>query len=238
MHRMLKEKLKSENVVIAILVLLIVVVTAVYFFLNKGDEIVVEKSKNNTVTTQQASSSAVEANENTEIKVYVVGAVNKPGVVILKKGQIIEDAVKLAGGFKEDADIESINLVYKLNENVMLKIKTKKEQSIAQSNIQNSKDAKNESENASIKPSGCEIVLDSNGAIENQGSTSSSKFVNINSASQEQLMELPGIGKGYAEKIIQYREKTGRFKTKEDIKKVSGIGNAKYNSIKDMIIAN
>jgi len=46
--------------------------------------------------------------------VYVVGEVNKPGVVTLKKGQIIQDAIELAGGPTEDADIENINLAYEL----------------------------------------------------------------------------------------------------------------------------
>jgi len=62
-----------------------------------------------------------------EIKVYVVGEVNKPGVVTLKKGQIIQDAIELAGGPTEDADIENINLAYELRENVMIRVMSKSE---------------------------------------------------------------------------------------------------------------
>ena len=48
--------------------------------------------------------------------------------------------------------------------------------------------------------------------------------VNINTASQQELMTLEGIGQNYAQKIIQYREKTGPFQKPEDILKVKGIG--------------
>jgi len=63
--------------------------------------------------------------EEPEIKVYVIGCVNKPGVVTIKKGQVIDDAIKIAGGATKEADLENINLAYKLNENTMLRIKAK-----------------------------------------------------------------------------------------------------------------
>lgn len=60
-------------------------------------------------------------------------------------------------------------------------------------------------------------------------------LVNINTASQSELEGLPGIGEKTAEKIIDYREENGDFKTKEDLKNVSGIGDAKYSEIEDLI---
>ncbi|MHB8062025.1 MAG: helix-hairpin-helix domain-containing protein [Ruminiclostridium sp.] len=63
--------------------------------------------------------------EEPVIKVYVIGCVNKPGVVEIKKGQVIDDAIKIAGGATKEADLENINLAYKLNENTMLRIKSK-----------------------------------------------------------------------------------------------------------------
>ena len=64
---------------------------------------------------------------------------------------------------------------------------------------------------------------------------SNSKIVNINSASVEKLSSLNGIGKSTAEKIVKYREENGYFNTIEDIMNVSGIGESKFNSIKDNI---
>ena len=48
-------------------------------------------------------------------------------------------------------------------------------------------------------------------------------------------MTLPGIGESYAEKIIEYRETHGSFQNKSDIKKVEGIGQKKYETIRDFI---
>ena len=59
--------------------------------------------------------------------------------------------------------------------------------------------------------------------------------MNINTASKEKLETLPGVGETTAQKIIDYREANGKFKTIEDIKNVSGIGDSKYESLKDKI---
>ena len=61
------------------------------------------------------------------------------------------------------------------------------------------------------------------------------QLININSANKEQLQQLEGIGPSMAQKILDYREEVGYFGAIEDIKNVSGIGEAKYNSIKDNI---
>jgi len=60
--------------------------------------------------------------------------------------------------------------------------------------------------------------------------------VNINSASQKQLEELPGVGPAKAKAIIDYRKKNGPFKTTEDLKKVDGIGDATYDKIKGDLV--
>lgn len=68
---------------------------------------------------------------------------------------------------------------------------------------------------------------------DNKGTTSSK--ININTASADELMTLPGIGPSTAEKIISYREQNGEFKKIEDIMNVSGIGEGKFNKMKDYI---
>lgn len=69
-------------------------------------------------------------------------------------------------------------------------------------------------------------------ALEN----SKSNLININSAAKEQLMTLPGIGESKAEDIILYRKTNGKFETIEDIKKISGIKEAAFSKIKDLIV--
>ncbi len=63
----------------------------------------------------------------------------------------------------------------------------------------------------------------------------STNLVNINTADAQQLQALPGIGPAISERIVQHRQAHGPFKTKEDIKNVQGIGDKKYEAIKDLI---
>jgi competence protein ComEA len=62
--------------------------------------------------------------------------------------------------------------------------------------------------------------------------------VNINTANSEKLQTLPGVGPAMASKIIEYRNSKGKFKTIEDLKNVSGIGDNKFNKLKDYIVVN
>ena len=86
-----------------------------------------------------------------------------------------------------------------------------------------------------------EMVISINSVNDNSGnnygmnSTNLSDLININTASLEQLMTLSGIGESKAKSIISYREENGNFKAIEDITKVSGIGQALYEKIKDYI---
>ncbi len=60
-------------------------------------------------------------------------------------------------------------------------------------------------------------------------------LTNINLATKIELLNLPGIGEAYAERIIQHREKNGPFEKIEDIMEVKGIGESKFNDLKDKI---
>ena len=59
--------------------------------------------------------------------------------------------------------------------------------------------------------------------------------ININTATVEQLAELPGVGEATAKKIIEFREQNGNFKTTEDLMNVKGIGEKKYEKLQDLI---
>lgn len=59
--------------------------------------------------------------------------------------------------------------------------------------------------------------------------------VNINKANKEKLMTLPGVGESTALKIIEYRTKNGDYKSIEDLKKVAGIGDSKFNNLKEYV---
>lgn len=146
-----------------------------------------------------------------EIIVHITGEINNPGIIKIKEGSRLVDVIEKAGGYTDKADTGKINLAYVV----------KDEQKIVIPNI----DKKDE-----------EIyVIDENKDFIVNDTNDSGGLVNINTATQSELESLTGIGPSMASKILDYRDKNGKFKTKEDIKNVPGIGNSKYEAIKDEI---
>ncbi len=150
-----------------------------------------------------------EANqESNKIAVYISGAVKTPGVYYLDKNARVYNLLDICGGIAENADITKLNLAQKLVDEDKIEVPVKIEKS------------ENDSEDTTID--------DVNISEENQ-------LVNINTASETELTTLNGIGDATAKKIIDYREKNGKFDTIEDIMEVPGIGESKFNNIKESI---
>lgn len=155
------------------------------------------------------------------IVVHIAGEVNNPGIIRANNGSRVADIVEEAGGFTSDADISNVNLAYLVQDG----------QKITIPSIQDS-----EEENEDNKTLSSIISDDGGGIIENTKEEDNlSESININKATQTELEQLPGIGPSTALKIIEYRKTNGKFKSIEDIKNVSGIGEAKYEKIKDYI---
>lgn len=180
------------------------------------------------------------------IKVYIVGCVNKPGVVMLEKGNVIEDAIRLAGGATKEADLDNINLAYRLEDNTMLKIKGKTA-AVAKSAAQPENKAKtaapasdSKAKTPDVLNSGVDIISDSLGAVVadeqvKAGGNAKTNLVNINTATQAELEGLPNVGPATAKAIIEYREKNGGFKKVTDLMKITGIKQKTFDKIKDHI---
>ncbi|MFO7611624.1 MAG: helix-hairpin-helix domain-containing protein [Clostridia bacterium] len=145
------------------------------------------------------------------VRIYVAGEVVSPGIIEIEKGSTILDAVEACGGFTEDAS-PNINLVYVLNKNVTLVIKSNRDGGGA----------------AILENAGEAVVIEEeNGIIEGR--------ININNADIDALCMLPGIGEATAADIISHREKHGRFNKIEDIMNVKGIKESKFEKIEDYI---
>lgn len=161
------------------------------------------------------------------IYVYVAGEVNNPSVVELEEGQRVADAIEKAGGLTDSGEIKNINLAYKLQDGEKLYIPSLDEV------------MESEEENTNIDYITSGINSDKNqntGNIEsNLESNTDNGLVNINTATQTELETLDGIGPSTAKKIIDYREENGKFNSIEEIQNVSGIGDAKYEAIKNDI---
>lgn len=186
------------------------------------------------------------------IKIYITGCVKKPGIITINKGDLIDDAIRAAGGVTSSADIENINLVFSLKENVMLTIYGKKETVISKnsqiktSNKKSSQTTalqKTTDQNASPSSVGkaVKLTVDSGTSAQVVGSStdaansSGNSKVNLNTATLAELDKLPGIGEATATDIMEYRKSHGPFKSISDIMKVPRIKQSRFNSIKELI---
>lgn len=148
--------------------------------------------------------------KNNTATIYISGEVNSPGVVTINIDQRLSDAVDKLGGLTKDADFNRINLAMKI-----------------------------EDEKHYIIPKiGEELEVISEQLDTLKNSDENNDKVNINTATIQELDSLPGVGEATANKIVNYREENGKFKSIEEIKNVNGIGEKKYKDLKDVICTN
>ncbi len=150
-----------------------------------------------------------------EIYVHICGAVIHPGVYALSPDSRVFEGIEAAGGFREDACEDFINQASVLQDGQKLTVPTTEE-------VQEAKEA------------GTYDALPETGAAKERADG----LVNINTASEEELSAIPGIGAGKAAAVVRYRQENGAFASIEDIMKVSGIKEGTYEKIKDKITVN
>lgn len=168
----------------------------------------------------------IETNDSQSFVVYVSGYVNNPGVYELSAGSRVIDAIDAAGGYSKEAYDNYLNLASLISDGQMIYVPSEEE--VESGSIERGVAS-------GADGSGVGGVTGGNGGGNSSGSGA---LVNINQASKEELMTLPGIGESKADKIIAYREENGRFSTPEGIMEISGIKDGLYNKIKDKICAN
>ena len=206
---MLSDKQKKMIIIAGVFVVIIFI----YYILtiNRG----YEHTDVNEFITEEGENIVDEevVEDKQEIIIHITGAVESEGIVKIKEGDRIKDAIEAAGGLTIDANLQEVNLAYQLKDGQKVYIpKTTDTQE--------------------------EIIINNEGGnnvIVDQGIQETTTIININTATQEELKTLPGIGEETARKIIEHRQLNGRYSTIEDIKNVSGIGDAKFESIKQYI---
>lgn len=202
--------LKKRKVFIGIVVLLIMLIG--WKMYNKTDSFVSDEVLDSEINNIDKKIT----DEEDFIVVHITGEVKKPGVVKLKQGSRIEDVISSAGGLTENADITYVNLAYIVEDGVKIKIPSVNEEDIKNEYI--------------VSDSGKNVIIS-----DEENKDYNTRIVNINTANQTELEQLPGIGSSIATRIIDYRNKNGKFRNIEDIKNVTGIGDNKYEKIKDFI---
>lgn len=155
---------------------------------------------------------------NKKITIFISGEVKSPGVVELYSEDRLMDGVKKCGGVTDEADMNRINLAMKISDEGHYIIPKIGEE------IENVKDKGKETVNQTQN-------LNDNKSEQNKENNK----ININNASLIELDSLPGVGEVTAQKIIDYREENTKFKSIEEIKNVKGIGENKFNNLKDYI---
>lgn len=146
--------------------------------------------------------------------VYVCGAVVSPGVYTLPADARICDALEAAGGFDETAAKEAVNLAEKIQDAEQIRIPTVEEVT-----------------------SGA-VAGEEAASYEAAPGIGSDGRVNLNTATKEELMTVPGIGNSKAESILAYRMEHGCFADVRDIMKIAGIKEGIFEKIKDSITVN
>lgn len=206
----------NKKTIIAVLLSFIVIISIYYFFIK--DKEYTEINTNLSILNEEEEYTK-EENKN-KIIIYITGAVANEGIYELDENSRIADAIDKAGGITEEANINNINLAFVLEDGVKIYIPKKGD---------NSNEIKDDT-NTYISKRSDNIEL-----AQSTKNNNTNNKVNINTANQTELETLPGIGASIATKIISYRNKNGKFINIEDIKKVNGIGESKYEKIKDLI---
>lgn len=202
---------KKQKIIVVVLIIIMCIVIGYYIIskTEKYDYSDIEKISNIIEEDQEVDDNIIE----NKIVIHITGEVEEEGVIELEKGARISDAIEEAGGTTEEADLSNVNLAYSLSDGQKVKIP----------NI-NEKDE--------------EIIVVEEKAGDNiiiEGNKSKEEKININKAAQTEIETLPGIGPSTALKIITYRNEHGKFKNIEDRKNVSGIGDSKFENIKEYI---
>ena len=202
------ENLNKKQKIIFLSMILIMIITIVYYIYSTVSKYNFESTTTdeNELIVSSNISNTIDNKENTDIIVHVSGCVKNNTIVSLKSGSRIKDAIDAAGGLTDEADLTSVNLAYILEDGEKIYIPKKGE----------------------------EISQEETSTSYTSSSSKSSK-ININTATPVELESIPGIGSSTATKIIDYRKENGKFKNIEDIKNVSGIGDAKFEKMKDYI---
>lgn len=161
------------------------------------------------IQTTEVTSTEVQTATTEEppaIRSYITGAVERPGVYSLPQGSILQDLVEVAGGFMQGAQVDTVNLAMEITDQAHYHIPDPEDD---------------------IRLSPPQGLV--------QGDDSHSHLVQLNTAGLEDLQRLNGIGPSLAQRILEWRESYGPFKTKDELMLVPGIKEAKYNALEHQL---
>lgn len=220
MNKYFNKEFLLTNKKMLIKVTAIVVIIAVAFVVfaldshRKSSELTVSEGENAAIVQGEAvEGEALQESEPVPKNIFVDirGAVKEPLVAELPEGSRVADAIKAAGGLKENADIESINRAAFVTDGEKIIIPKEGELDRLPQALQGQMPAVS------------------------QDSAGGDAKINLNTATTEELQKINGVGPVTAEKIVAYREEHGRFANTEELKNIDGIGDKTYEKMKESI---
>ncbi len=208
-RRLLMEYKKILSIIGGVLAVIVIILV--------GRGMMASPTKEKVMVTNAVNTTRVE--ETTTMMpqncyVDIKGEVLRPGVYEFSCESRIQEVIKKAGGFTEDADETKINLAQKITDQMQMivpNLHSKQEGGVTEGNSEKGKSSNTSPSNSK------------------QGT------VNINTATLEELQTIKGIGKKKAEAIVQYRKEHGVFRTKEDLLQVKGIGKKALEVIESQV---
>jgi competence protein ComEA len=207
MEGILKRKMTMITVAVAF------VAGGIYFFSQQGED-PADTEDIFSVTAKEAEmeQSVNEAAEPEIIKVDVKGAVKSPGIFTAQAGDRVIDLISSAGSFTEKADTDKVNFAQIIEDQMVIYVPEIGEED------------KGNLENIQVGTYGDAVTKGTSGGL-----------VNLNTATQEDLQTLTGIGPSKANAILEYRETVGKFKEVDELKQVTGIGDKTFERLRDSI---
>lgn len=213
-----------KQIILGIILLTILGVSSFFVIRNvmsnkkeKKDEVIVEKSLEKK-----------EVEKEELLQVDIKGEIINPGIYELDNDSRVIDVINKAGGLTENANTSVINLSKKITDEMVIIIYSNEEVN----DFKTTKEIEEQVIDKCIQKDENSLINDA--CIENDKNELTGK-ININTASLEELMKLPGVGESKAKSIIEYRETKSKFNTIEDIKNVTGIGDNLFAQIKENI---
>lgn len=182
--------------------------------------------QSSSVSSVAASASSAASAANTEVVCDISGAVKHQGVYRLKNGARLEDLIEKAGGLTKDAQLKAINRSQLLKDQDKIYIPGKGDKTEA---------AQTANSAAASAPAASTSTSASSSAASASSGPASGDLINLNTATAADLQKLNGIGEKKAEQIIAYRQEKGSFKSIDELKEVSGIGDKTFAAIKDQL---
>jgi len=200
-----------------VVIAFVIGLSSIYYLYNNQDVPVASESisiekKLGEEREEKTNNNQKESQEKTEqIMVDVKGQIKQPGVYQANTGERVIDVISRAGGLTDQADQTQINFAEHVADEMVVYVPAKGEAADAIAST-----------------------------MDNQNSTGSGSQeqgkININKADSTELQNLPGIGPSKAAAILEYRNTNGPFKTVEDLKNISGIGDKTFEKLKDLIV--